>query len=168
MFRRPHGAATSTGSRRVQAAKRASRQMVTNFSISGRARYAGTMANEMGRGVMRTWIDAISKVPPLVKAGAACGMAGGVAVGAMVSPPSVGLACGIVLGTCAGIACGVVMDREEKRAGHRTRELDEIIGITSGSMGTPRGSIPPPDTTQADELRHWASEWLTPPPPQAR
>lgn len=164
MFRSADGAATSS---RITL-RNAAVAYATNFSIPRPARYAGTMANETGRGAVRTLIGAISRVPPLVKAGAACGMAGGVAVGAMVSTPSVGLACGIIFGTCAGIVCGIVMDRDDKRAGHRTRELDEIIGITGGSMGTPRGSIPPPDTTHADELRHWASEWLTPPPPQAR
>ena len=117
---------------------------------------------------MKSVIGMAAKVPALVKAGAACGLAGGVAVGAMVSTPSVGLACGIIFGTCAGIVCGVAMDRDDKRTSHRTRELDEIIGITSGSMGTPRGSIPPPDSQRADELRAWASEWLTPPPPQTR
>ncbi len=117
---------------------------------------------------MRGLFDMMAKVPPLVKAGGACGMAGGVAIGAMVSTPSVGFACGIAFGTCAGVVCGIVMDRDDKRSSHRTRELDEIIGITSGSMGTPRGSIPPPSTERADELRAWASEWLTPPPPQTR
>ncbi|HEY8074289.1 MAG TPA: hypothetical protein VIF62_09270 [Labilithrix sp.] len=87
------------------------------------------------------------------------------ATGLMIGPPSVGLVFGVVIGLTVGIVSGKVMDREEKLQSERTKHLDDIIGVTSGSLGTPSGSIPPPPP---DELAAWAAEWLTPPPPAAR
>ena len=47
-----------------------------------------------------------------------------------------------------------------------------IIGVTHGSMGTPPGSIPPGDLRREPEdgleLKGWANQWLTPPPPATR
>ena len=92
------------------------------------------------------------------------GIVGGLAMGAMTSHV-LGIAICAMFGAAAGFVCGHVMDREEKRASERTRELDDIIGITNGSMGAPPGSIPPPPPDDSSELEIWAREWLTPPPP---
>jgi hypothetical protein len=102
----------------------------------------------------------------LVRAGAGCGFCAGVAVGLMIGPASVGLLLvGTIVGTAVGVVCGIVMEREDKRASRRGKELDDIIGVTSGSLGTPSGSIPPPPP---DEKQAWLAEWLTPPPPATR
>jgi hypothetical protein len=93
-------------------------------------------------------------------------------MGAMVSPIELGIVAGVVFGGLAGAMCGVGMQREAAHRGRRTRQLDDIIGVTKGSLGVPRGSIPPGDLRrdpeQALELQSWANEWLTPPPPNAR
>jgi hypothetical protein len=86
----------------------------------------------------------------------------------MVSAP-VGLILGLSLGATVGIVCGVVMDRDEQRTSRRTRELDDIIGVTSGSLGAPP-SVPPPEYDHVErerELASWVTEWMTPPPPAA-
>jgi hypothetical protein len=112
-------------------------------------------------------LDHVLRVPLLVKAGTACGAVAGLTLGFMVSA-QVGIL-GVALGATVGIVCGVVMDRDERRFNHRTRELDDIIGITKGSLGTPsRISIPPPLPTpnRDEELRSWLAEWMTPAPPR--
>ena len=93
---------------------------------------------------------------------------GSVAVGAIVGPVGVGI--GIALGVAAGFATGRVLDKEERKRIHRTRELDDIIGVTSGSLGA--ASSPALEQESSDEEalpsgREWIAEWLTPPPPQA-
>jgi hypothetical protein len=109
---------------------------------------------------------------PLVTAGIVCGVLGGFALGAMITPIGVGITLGVLLGALAGAAGGIAMQREDARTGKRTRQLDDIIGITKGSLGVPRGSIPPGDLRRAPEealeLQSWAREWLTPPPPKVR
>lgn len=109
---------------------------------------------------------------PLVAAGIVCGVLGGLALGAMVSPIGVGITIGVIFGGLAGAAGGIAMQREDARRGRRTRQLDDIIGVTKGSLGVPRGSIPPGDLRrtpeEALELQSWARDWLTPPPPAAR
>lgn len=92
------------------------------------------------------------------------GLVGGLAMGAMTSHAIGIVLCGM-FGALAGAICGHVIDREEQRAHDRTRHLDDIIGITNGSMGAPPGSIPPPAPDDSAELEIWAREWLTPPPP---
>src|SRR5688572_28286448 len=75
-----------------------------------------------------------ARVPPLpVTAAAAAGVIGGVALGAIVGP--VGIALGIWLGVGVGIAAGKAITRDDAKQSARTRELDEIIGITRGTMG---------------------------------
>jgi hypothetical protein len=117
-------------------------------------------------------IKAMKSAPPLMKAGMLGGISAGLALGAMVHPLGVGLVAGVTFGAIIGAASGLVMSREDKRKERRTRELDEIIGITHGSMGTPPKSIPPGDLRRdpetALELESWAREWLTPPPPAVR
>jgi hypothetical protein len=111
----------------------------------------------------------MGKLPVLVKAGGLIGTMSGMGVGFMVTPPLVGaLAGGLVFGIC-GVIAGLAMHRQDTREVRRGKELDEIIGITQGSMGAPPGSIPPGDLRREPldglELEIWASEWLTPPPP---
>jgi hypothetical protein len=112
-------------------------------------------------------VGAVVRAPMLVKAGAVSGLLAGLSVGLMVSAPA-GIMVGISLGASIGIVAGVVMDREEKRSNERTRHLDDIIGVTSGSLGAPPSVLPPPldeDREREQELRSWVTEWMTPPPP---
>ncbi len=115
-------------------------------------------------GMVKAW-------PSLLKAGIFSGLVAGLAVGAMLNPPSVGLLFGGTIGAVVGAVAGLAMAREDKRVTKRTRELDDIIGVTDGSLGTPPESIPPGDlrSTPEDELelQRWANHWLTPPPPAA-
>jgi hypothetical protein len=106
----------------------------------------------------------ITELPGWVTAGAGCGLASGLAVGAMT--PSPGMALGLVLGLCAGAAAGAAVHKDERRRDARDRELDDIIGVTKGSLGAPPDSLrAPPD--EAIAARAWLDEWLTPPPPSA-
>jgi hypothetical protein len=91
------------------------------------------------------------RMPLLVKAGAGCGLFAGVVAGAMNGPP--GIVLGLGLGMVVGVIAGIVMDRDDKRRSVRTRELDDIIGTTSGSLGVPRGSIPPPSTDDEERSK---------------
>ncbi len=111
--------------------------------------------------------DFLGRVPPLVKVGACCGIAAGGSIGLMVSP-FVGIVFGLSLGASAGILAGIVMDAEDKRSSLRTKKLDDVIGVTRGSLGAP--SIPPPlaRSIRERELKAWVSEWMTPPAPQVR
>ncbi len=99
-----------------------------------------------------------------VKACAASGLLAGFSVGVIVSSAA-GVVLATAFGTLVGTVAGVVMDREAERAAQRNRELDDIIGVTSGSLGAPP-SIPPPPPHEDPELRSWVTEWMTPPPPQ--
>ena len=116
-------------------------------------------------------VRAAMRAPMLVKAGAVSGLLSGLSVGLVVSAPA-GIMVGVSLGASIGIVAGIVMDREDRRTNDRERRLDEIIGVTSGSLGAPP-SVPPPGgegrgERHDDELRAWMTEWLTPPPPAAR
>lgn len=111
-----------------------------------------------------------------------CGVVSGVALGAVVGP--IGVVLGSALGVGVGLAAGHVLLREEAKKSLRTRELDAIIGITSGSLGVggvgaslPHASARDADDTDAERTGEppayssreaWAAEWLTPPPPMAR
>ncbi len=86
--------------------------------------------------------------------------AGGVVIGAMTGP--VGVAVGLLLGAIGGMMVGLVIEGEEQRRDVRTRELDEIIGTTTGDMGAGPVSLV---SSEARERQRWAEEWLTPPPP---
>jgi hypothetical protein len=107
----------------------------------------------------------IVHAPLLVKTGAVIGLFAGLSMGLVVSSPA-GVPFGMMLGTFAGIVAGIALDSEEKRRGRRTRQLDDIIGVTSGNLGA-RGSIPP-ESTKERELRRWMTEWMTPPTPGVR
>lgn len=105
----------------------------------------------------------------LIKAGALGGFLSGIALGAMVSP-GVGIAAGAVCGSVIGVCAGLIMDREDRRKAARTKELDDIIGTTSGSLG--RSSMIPPlpseEVLREAAQRRWVNEWLTPPAPAVR
>jgi hypothetical protein len=139
-----------------------------NFSVSAWKRYDVYMSTHWGSRA-RAVASRARRAPLLVKAGAGCGFVAGIATGLVIGPPTAGLVFGIVLGVGVGVVSGIVMERDEKRRIGRTRELDDVIGVTSGSLGTPHGSIPPPAPDERrEELAAWAAEWLTPPPPATR
>jgi hypothetical protein len=58
---------------------------------------------------------------------------GGV-TGAVAGPP--GVIFGAIFGGLVGLLAGFVDEREDTRAAMHTRELDDTIGITHGSLGT--------------------------------
>ena len=109
----------------------------------------------------------LKKVPPLVRVGAVSGALGGASVGVMTGTPA-GVLLGLVLGVGAGTVAGVVMDRDDKRSSHRTRQLDDIIGVTNGSLGAPPSVPSRSEEDHERELRAWVTEWLTPPAPPVR
>lgn len=121
---------------------------------------------------MKRFAAGLKNMPPLLGGGIFIGVVAGLAVGAMIDPLLVGLVAGALFGGAAGATAGLAMDGDDRRATRRTRQLDDIIGVTSGSMGTPPKSIPPGDLRRdpetALELESWARQWLTPPPPMAR
>jgi hypothetical protein len=112
------------------------------------------------------------RAPLLLRAGILCGLVTGLAVGAMGSPLAAGLLGGAFVGGLIGTIAGFAMHLTDQRRVHRTKQLDDIIGVTSGSLGTAPGSIPPGDLERDPEdvleLESWKSEWLTPPPPAFR
>jgi hypothetical protein len=127
---------------------------------------------------VRETFGLMARAPSLVKAGAFCGAFAGLSVGAMVSATA-GLLLGAALGATVGVIAGVVMDREERRSSHRTKQLDDIIGVTSGSLGAPssaRGESSVREEMSSEELERereqalktWMTEWLTPPAPGVR
>lgn len=103
----------------------------------------------------------------LVKAGALAGILSGAAMGAMANPHS-GLALGAVFGGLIGIFAGRIMAREDQRKSARSRELDDIIGTTSGSLGRPWRVPPLPSEEILREAanRRWVAEWMTPVAPR--
>jgi hypothetical protein len=107
------------------------------------------------------------KIPASIAASLVSGVVGGVAIGAFMGP--IGVALGLGLGLAAGFVAGRAIDKEDRRASKRTKELDAIIGITEGSLGAdPASLVPPPLEPQVtEEAQTWLSEWLTPPPPVA-
>ena len=114
----------------------------------------------------------MQKLPVLVKAGWLIGTMSGAAVGTMATPPMAGAIAGALIGGICGLFVGLGLHRQDAREAHRGRVLDDIIGVTTGDMGTPPGSIPPGDLRRDPEdgleLEGWANQWLTPPPPATR
>jgi hypothetical protein len=119
------------------------------------------------------WIEGIARAPrrPII-AGALTGIVSGIAFGAFTGP--VGALLGMWMGVFVGLVMGYVIARDDETQSVRTRELDAIIGITDGSMGAGKitipsegedaeGDAPPPYSSK----EAWLSEWLTPPPPVA-
>ena len=116
---------------------------------------------------MTIWTSVVGRarrVPLLVGAGAGSGTLAGLAAGVMLSSGA-GIVIGTLLGAALGTVAGIVMDGDDKRAQRRTRELDDIIGVTSGSLGAPP-SLPPPNSERDQELASWVTEWMTPPAPR--
>ena len=97
---------------------------------------------------------------PAVVVGVISAAAGGVVIGAMTGP--VGLGIGLVMGALCGMIIGLVLEGEEHRRDARTRELDAIIGSTTGDMSAGPVSLV---SEEAEDRKRWAEEWLTPPPP---
>ncbi len=98
--------------------------------------------------------------------GVILGISAGIFTGIIAGP--VGALIGFCAGAVAGTAAGMAMDRDEGRRAARSRELDEIIGVTGGNMGAAPVTIPPPEPSEARALaarERWLAEWLTPPPP---
>jgi alcohol dehydrogenase class IV len=103
-------------------------------------------------------------IRPAVLAGAFSGVACGVVVGAMTGP--FGIVMGVAMGLVVGMIVGHVIETEDHRRDHRTRELDEIIGVTTGDMSARSASLVSSEARESHaELERWANEWLTPPPP---
>lgn len=65
----------------------------------------------------------------------ASGAVAGAAVGALGGP--VGVAAGAVVGTLIGGIAGAIASTEDARARAHDRELDDTIGVSRGSLGTP-------------------------------
>ncbi len=108
-------------------------------------------------------MNSLRATPMMVKACFGAGSLAGAAMGIALSAPS-GLIASILLGGAVGAVAGVVIDREERRASARTRELDGILGITgvgSGAVSPSEASV----TEREQELRAWVTEWMTPQPP---
>ena len=103
----------------------------------------------------------------LVSAGGIGGILSGAAMGAMVNPHP-GILLGAIFGLVVGVCAGKVMQREEQRRSARERELDDIIGVTSGNLGTRRRVPPLPSEEILREAanRRWVAEWLTPVTPR--
>lgn len=103
----------------------------------------------------------------LVAAGAFVGAASGAVMGAMANPHT-GILFGALFGAAVGFFAGHVMAREDQRKTTRNRELDDIIGTTSGSLG--RSSLIPPlpseEVLNEARNRRWVAEWLTPVTPR--
>jgi hypothetical protein len=128
----------------------------TMFSAKMKAHFEST--------VMR-----VARLPrrPIV-AGALSGVASGVALGAFTGP--IGVVIGMWIGIAVGFVSGYVLARDDEKRSARTQELDDIIGITKGSMGAgplSKGAGPMEDEGPEpySSKEAWLKEWLTPPPP---
>lgn len=73
---------------------------------------------------------------PYVGAAMVTGAVAGAATGVIAGPA--GAIAGGAIGTVVGIIAGSVMGRERTRADEHDRELDDAIGVTSGTIGTPQ------------------------------
>lgn len=78
----------------------------------------------------------------------------GAMLGAIAGPA--GAIAGGVIGSAIGALSGAVLEREDHRREAHDRELDDDIGVTSGSIGVPdemkHPSVPPPEDAD-DEKR---------------
>lgn len=119
---------------------------------------------------MNQALQTLKRTPILVKAGAGCGAVAGVSIGLVVSTPF-GIVAGLSLGAIIGTIAGTVMDHDDQRSSQRTRQLDDIIGVTEGSLGTTAPIEEDPLIAEEGrssevELRAWVTEWMTPPTPR--
>jgi hypothetical protein len=102
-------------------------------------------------------------------AGVMSGLIAGITLGAFTGP--IGMALGFLIGTSVGLVAGYMLAEEQEVKNLRHRELDEIIGITRGSMGAGPIIRKKDEDEEAIEVpaystkEAWLAEWLTPPPP---
>ena len=76
--------------------------------------------------------------------GVASGAVAGALLGAVAGPP--GVVAGAVIGAAAGAVAAFALDNEAERQAARTRELDDEIGVTGGTLGAPNLEHPPATT----------------------
>ena len=72
---------------------------------------------------------------------ATLGAAAGAIAGSVAGPP--GAIAGAVIGAAAGTLIGIADEREAHREAAHDKELDDEIGVTSGSLGAPGLKHPP-------------------------
>jgi hypothetical protein len=102
-------------------------------------------------------------------AGVMSGLISGITLGAFTGP--VGMILGLLIGTMVGLFAGTMLAEEHETRTRRHKELDEIIGITRGSLGAGPIVRVKADESGDDDLpaystkEAWLAEWLTPPPP---
>jgi nucleotide-binding universal stress UspA family protein len=119
----------------------------------GRAGAARLMLGSTAEGVARR-----SRVPVMIvrqeppahnrafpRAAALSGAVAGAATGAIAGP--VGAVAGVAVGAVVGAVAGTIIAREDEQTSAHDRELDNAIGVTRGSLGTP------PETKQPTPSR---------------
>lgn len=77
------------------------------------------------------------------------GAVAGAATGALAGPA--GAVAGGAIGTIVGAIAGSVMEREEARSDAHDHELDDVIGVTRGTLGTPRETKRPGKQVLAED-----------------
>ena len=93
------------------------------------------MAQDTAKKPLPTPPDARKHDHAVASAATLSGAAAGAAIGAIAGP--VGAVAGGAIGTAIGALTGIAMEREEVRKDEHDRELDDAIGVTSGSLGEP-------------------------------
>jgi hypothetical protein len=73
--------------------------------------------------------------------GGLSGAVAGAVFGAMAGPP--GIAAGAIIGAVAGALTGGALTEGQAAEADRASELDEEIGVTSGTLGAPNLRHPP-------------------------
>jgi hypothetical protein len=130
------------------------------------------MTRSLALGRWESGIARLLRLPrrPII-AGGLSGVVAGIALGSITGP--VGVVLGMWMGVGVGLVTGYVLAREDATRSARTQELDTIIGITTGSMGSlgaPKIALKEDDADEIDlpvysSKEAWLTEWLTPPPP---
>lgn len=84
--------------------------------------------------------EQIKTPPPSHRHGEEAGAIAGEVLGAIVGSGAgpAGAVAGMVIGAAAGAIAGKVIDEDAERAHQHDDQLDEVIGVTKGSLGTPR------------------------------
>ncbi len=118
--------------------------VVGTHGRSGVARFVlGSVAeNLLRRSRVPVMVVRDSEVPsahvadgPFAGAAFVSGVVAGAATGVVVGP--IGAAVGSAIGGVVGALAGTVVEREQARAEAHDHDLDEVIGVTRGSLGTP-------------------------------
>ena len=84
----------------------------------------------------------------LAEAGVLGGALAGGMLGAIAGP--IGILAGVALGSAAGALAGDAIDRDTLEGNAHDKELDDTIGVTSGSLGTPPETKHPSAEALAD------------------